>query len=406
MNALTGILLGWVTYSYALLDIGRYSLTVLFVVSLWMAASSITAKRFLTFPMLLLVLSCVLAVVKSLLTYPEMEKTFTHLIRNGVAIGVLISVQSVDLGKIYPRFKRDLMWIGLAVFLYGIYQYIARRHGWPLAFLPITNQQLGADMGLQRGASNLDMGVGKFTRVSSFFPEPSDLGRFMLWVFGVGLAADRGRRRWVMMVTGLGGVLISQSLGAVVGVFFVLSVLMLVRFDLRKSLVILLVLAIVIPIVLYLLPGVGEMLGYRLGRLLVDRETYLAQQSRFAHVDQNLEVFLEAPFFGHGIASLKKIIPYNVIGNSWNMLLIERGLVGSLLFFAPFIGMLLFFCFSGRNMSEQTNLCLILLCIEVYCFSTFADPYFPIPYIALGFAIANLSSKTTEISQPKETRYA
>ena len=100
----------------------------------------------------------------------------------------------------------------MIVSVYGIYQFAARKYGLPFDFLPITNLQIADDFGYQRGFGKLLTDNLLFTRVSSFFAESSDLGRFLLIVYPWSLYY---KRRSFLPLLVIVNIILSQSLGTI-----------------------------------------------------------------------------------------------------------------------------------------------------------------------------------------------
>ncbi len=381
-------LLGWVTYAFALYNVAeRYSITLLLVVSLLLTVVGLGSKRLLTVPVACLLSSGLLAWLVAIFSYSYPEKTLTHLVQYLLAVGAMAGAHSIDWEIAFPRFRRAILWIAGITLAYGAYQFVARKHGLPFAFLPMTNLQLGSDEGLQRGAMNLMRGASYFTRVSSFFPEPSDLGRFMLWVFAVGYASAKGRLRLALICTGLAGVIISQSMGGLVGVPFLVVVATLLKRDFRRVLLFFVMGAVIAAAMYKFVPQAFHALGTRAGLIVTEREQYLLQSGRFADVEDNIRVFRDSPFVGYGLASLKHEVPDNVVASAWELLLIERGLLGTILFMAPFFWAFGRLGLSGGKSNEMRNVALMLLIVEIYMFATFSTVFFPATYVALGFAL-------------------
>ena len=240
---------------------------------------------------------------------------------------------------------------------------------------------------MQRGVSNVLLGADRFTRVSSFFAEPSDLGRFMLWILAVGYACAKGRLRLALMGMGLAGVLISQSMGGVVGVLFLVIVVTTMRRGFRRALLFLCIGAVMLAALAHFFPQAAETLRTRVELIAIEREGRLLQRGRFADMEDNCRIILDAPYLGYGLASLKEIAPENVISSAIELLLLERGVLGASLFFAPFLWALARLALAGSTRDEMQDTALMILVVEMYCFATFAMIYFQPIYLALGFAL-------------------
>ncbi len=399
------LLLGWVTYSFALFNVGRFSITIMLLTSLLMCLHGLKSPRLLTFSTLSLLLSGLIAWLVSFFLYGEVEKPLTHLIQYLLVIGVFISMRTLQWEEVFPRFRKLLFWLAALVLIYGAYQFFARSHNLPFAYLPITNLQLGADEGFQRGISNVALGAGIFTRVSSFFAEPSDLGRFMLWVFAVGYACERGRLRTLLVGLGITGILVSQSMGGVVGGVFLVGVITLLKRDLRRAAMFVVVGSLALVAVAYFIPQSLETLANRAETIASGGSERLLQRGRFADMGDNLRLFMEAPLLGHGLASVKIVAPDNVVASAWELLLIERGLLGTILFMAPFFVIFLKLGLTHKSQGSLGKTALVLLIVEMYSFATFSSVFFPVTYLALGlavYAVATSPSSPTPLDEESE----
>lgn len=381
-------LAGWATYGFSLFDVGRFSITLLLLASLALALSGFRLSRTALAAFACLLFSCLLAWFIALAKYPELEKTFTHLAQCMVAIGVMTGAASINWEKELPRLRAALLFTAIVVLAYGFYQIAARRLLLPGAFLPITNLQLATDEGLQRGFSHASLGAPMFTRVSSFFPEPSDLGRFMLWVFAFGYACRRGKLKFLLMGTGVAGIILSQSMGGLVGLAFLVSLTILLKRDFRGFVLAIVFFGGAVAGFSHFWPEETEQVKTRAETIAVMPETHLAQTGRFAYVGDHFALFQESPILGYGLASIKKVTdPSSVVVNACMFQLLERGIVGSILFFGPFLWCFVYLSRLGSKRDEITNTALLILIVEIFCFSTFAMVYFPPIYLALGLAL-------------------
>lgn len=397
---LIAIFLGWVTNSFSLYDVGSHSLTLLLLASVAMGAFALWGKPSSALPALLcLGASAVLGLCVSLRNDLEMTKPATHLIQSVIGLGVLAGSTSLDLKRQLPWLRRLILVLGGSVLLFGLYQLAARVLELPFAFLPITNLQLGADDGFQRGYSHALLAGGGVTRASSLFAEPSDMGRFMLWIIAFGYPC---RERWLhelLLTVGITGILVSQSMSGLIGLGVLLLVIVPLQRDLGRLLFVGLLCVAVLAIALYLFPEIGETVGQRAASMLLDREDHLLQSGRFRDQYDNLQLFAEAPLLGHGLASVATVAADNIIGNSFALLLIERGLIGTALFLLPFLWYLFRLGpnLGARREAEQTAFALLV--VEMYSFATFGAIYFGPIYLALGFAVSQ-AADIARVSPP------
>lgn len=394
-------LVGWVTFAFSLFDVGRFSITLLWLASFALALSGFRFPRYALVVGIWLLCGTLLAWLISFAKYPEDERTYTHLLQSLLAIGVMLGASAIDWDRYLSALRKTVATIGIIVFIFGIYQIAAREFSLPLDFLPITNQQLAAEEGLQRGYTVIFEGGGLFTRVSSFMPEPSDLGRFMLWVFAVGYACRARRQRFVIMGVGAAGILLSQSMGALVGLVFLVSAVLFLKRDTRGFAVAVVLVLTGIGVFAYCAPDEARNISERAARIITERQSYLDQTKRFGSHRDNMEVFRESPLLGHGIGTLTKVKrPDAVVSSSFMFNLIERGIIGSFLFYLPFFWVFFRLLRSSSKQDEITQTALFVLIVELYCFWTFATVYFPPLYFALGFAVSRLTlPRATEAKQ-------
>jgi len=400
---LLAFFVGWATFAFGLFDLGRFSITLLILASIGLTLLGFRPTPLNLLTGWVLLTSTLLALCVALLVNPGSARTYTHFFQSLLAIGVMLNVASMDWERQLSRMRWTMLTVAASIVVFGCYQLIARNFDLPFAFLPITNQQLLSDEGLQRGYGTVFLGAGSFTRVSSFFPEPSDLGRFMLWVFVIGFASARQFDKLVFMGLGMVGIILSQSMGAMLGFAVFLPLAMLVKRDARGGLQALLVVIVATISLVIIFPTNASLLLERAVTILTERENYLMETQRFAYIGEGLRVFLERPLVGHGIGSLRSVVsPDAVISSTFLLNLIERGLAGSFLYYAPFFCIFLLLACKNTARDETTQTALFLLLCELYFFSTFAMPYFPPTYFALGFAVAELA-RSYRYDVPRQT---
>jgi len=393
-------LIGWVTYTFSLFNVGRFSITLMLLFSVVMTIYALIHTRpLISTASACLLLSGMIAFMVAFVSYESVDRTFTHLVQCYLGVGVLMGAEAIDWRPILPRFRKILFWVAIVVLTYGFYQYIARLRGLPFAFLPMTNLQLGVDEGFQRGITASMRWGGPFLRVSSLFPEPGDFGRFMLWVFAVGYGSMHGRTHWLMICMGLVGILLSQSLGAIVGIIFIVVVITALKRNFGRLFLFLFLGTVLVLIMIHFFPQVIREVGIRTVSITDERYS-----GRFSSIADNFNIILEAPFFGHGIASMEKVAPYNVIGGVLELQLIERGVLGALLFFGPFLLAFIGLASLSSSRDEVSNIALMILIIEIYSFAWKPQIYFPTLYLALGFALSQISGKKRIIAQHAQMR--
>lgn len=394
----TGILflffLGWITYSFSLFDVGPYSFTLLLLASIGLGLFGLRLHRAFLLAMVCLVASGFLAVGVAIADLPT-TKTLTHTLQYLICLGVVQGAASVDWERHFGSLRRGLLILALVVFSFGIYQALARGGGLPFAFLPVTNLQLGSDEGLQRGYGRSSSG-GSFLRVSSFFAEPSDMGRFMLWILALGYVCRNRSQKLLLMFIAMGGILISQSMGGLVGAVVLVGAAAVLRRDVRGLGLGVAAMAIVFPVLLYVFPQVTETVVSRAVTIWCDREAYLLDTGRFVDLSYQIETVLDAPLLGHGMASVEQVASSQIVSVGYILLLIERGLVGTFLFLAPFVWALCRLALSRTSYEDETkHTAILLLVVELYCLFTFSSQYFSPLYFALGFALAAAHSRAS-----------
>ncbi len=401
LTVLAAVFIGWVFYAFSIFDLGRFSITLLLISSATLAVTSgirLTDALFKT--VICLTVSTLLCWAIALLKYPDAERTFTHLFQSILSIGILIGAASTDWDDFLPPLRKVLVVLVLVVIGYGFYQLVARRLGLPYAFLPMTNLQLGSDEGMQRGYSLVIDGAA-FTRISSFFAEPSDLGRFMLWVFALGYACREIKMKLFLMGAGVAGIALSQSMGSIVGLLFFTSVVMILKRDVRGLVLTSIVFIVSFVALSYFAPDEIARVKERAIQVLFHTERYITGTGRFYFMKEHWAVFMKAPFFGYGIASINKIVASDsYVVNAILFVMLERGIFGSVLFFGPFLWAFLTLGLSVSKADEVTQTALYILIMEMFCFSTFAMIYFPPVYLALGFAVSQISKQ--RYSRPLE----
>ena len=405
-------LVGWVTYQFSLFDVGRFSITLLLLVSCLLTARALCSRCLFSACSLSLFMSGFLAWTVAFLSYAELEKTFTHLIQYSLALGVMVGAQSLDWRRLFPRFRKYLLWIAAIVLAYGCYQYVARQQGLPFAFLPVTNQQLSLKEeqgGLQRGAKLAMTDRVERARVSSFFIEPGHMATFMLWVFAVGYGCMKSRTGTLLMLVGSMGALLSQSMFAPIGLL-VLPIVMTIlridfrRIDLRRGAKLLFLAAVVVVTLFAFFAPVFDTLGSRARLIVTEREQYLVQRQRWASVEDNFRIFLEAPFLGHGMASIKKVAPENVMGSAIPAHLIEHGLIGTFLYFAPFFWAVAKLSLSRCRNDEVANVALAMLIVAILSFGRNYHVFFAPVYLSLGFALSQAHKQKHTLARHIQVR--
>jgi O-Antigen ligase len=365
-------MLGWVTEQFTLIDIGKYSIPLLFVAALpFCTRISAASSTFLILPLASTVFSVIIGLLSGLTPIKVLSQAALQIL----AIAFSAGVAAIDWRNNLEKLARVMVIFAIPVVGYGGYQMVARIAHLPFAFLPVTNQQEYAAGGLQRGWEK-----AVFTRASSFFIEPAAFGYFCLWLFVLGLSLKHGVLRYWALALAFSGILFSQSLSAVLGV----GVLLIVYFVthpinlnvLRQVAILAVVLGLALAIVPPLMPDVFAPFADRIQQAVALDER--ADSGRVDHLPAAWEVFKDAPVWGHGLSSLaasgddKGI---DVISVTYALLLMERGLIGTLLFLAPWMYIGGKACFMPADDPYKT-LAILLSAVHLYGFSTSSLTYF------------------------------
>lgn len=381
-------LLGWVTYIFALVNIGPISLTTSLLVASFFSFEATRARYLFSGPLISILLSTLLAWSVSIMLHGGLGKPTMHLIQAVLALGVMSVAVSLNWHRAFYWVQKSILILALVSLIYAIYQFFARSIGLPFAFLPVTNAQIGSDAGFQRGYIKVLDDIG-FTRVSAFFAEPSDLGRFMVWVFCFAILTGSKKVRIWMSTIALMGILISQSFGAVVALACIFLVLTVTFRSYKLFFQVLGSIVTALIAVGFLAPQVIQVLVDR-GRNIVLGGFYsLALTGRFRDLADAWDLIWERPLFGYGLASIGPLMPGKVLSDSYTILMFERGLVGSLLFFLPFfMSTLMFFWYRDSLLKEPMFRAAYLVGVaEIFFFFTFGQIYFTPLYFALGFQV-------------------
>lgn len=220
----------------------------------------------------------------------------------------------------------------MIVSVYGIYQFAARKYGLPFDFLPITNLQIADDLGYQRGFGKLFNDNQLFTRVSSFFAESSDLGRFLLIIYPWSLYY---KRRIFLLFLVIVNIILSQSIGTIfVGIIGAI-VWYSVNYNFFKDLKRLVYPIIIIISISYLILHTGNddfnSLG-RLSKISYLGWDYLSTTERFQDTQFIIEIIAKKPILGYGLGSISDFTSSLVVSNLFFLILIEKGILGLTLF--------------------------------------------------------------------------
>lgn len=380
-------LIGWITEEFSLINIGRYSIPLLYLAAL--PFCSRLSSRF--FPFLVLpAISTLFAFVVGSMEGVDLNHILSQTALQVLALLFAAGVYAIDWRAYKEKLARALVVLGVPVVIYGGYQMVARPAHLPFAFLPVTNQQEYALEGLQRGWEKAE-----FTRASSLFVEPASFGYFCLWLVLVGISLDGGRLQKAALALGLAGIVFSQSLSAVIGLAILVIVYSFthpVNFQLVRRVI---VAAIISTVLLFiLLPLFPDALTHFAERIhdavnLDER----ADSGRVDHLPACWEIFTRAPVWGHGISSQSAAGAdgLDVTSVSYALLLMERGALGTALFFAPWIFVALRACMLPRADPGRT-VAILLAALNLYAFATSSMAYFLPYWFSLGMIASIVSN--------------
>jgi O-Antigen ligase len=381
---------GWATQGLTLFDVGRYSFPLIYFAAVpFCYKFNARSFNFLAFP----ILSSFFAVMVAFLEGADSKHILSQSILQCLAILFAGGVASIDWRKHLDTLSKCIVGLGIPIVAYAGYQMAARIAHWPFAFLPITNQQYYIDGGLQR-----DWDKAEVTRASSVFSEPSELGFYCLWLVVLGLACNNGRLRIAAMLLGCTGILFSQSLSAVLGGFVVLIAYLLshrVSSQTLKQIAVMGILTLsLIGLMKPLAPEAFDRLSDRLTQAATLDER--ADSGRVDHLPACWRIFSESPVWGHGISSLAAATSSgsDVTTVNYAMLLMERGLIGTIFFLVPWIT-LTFRVWRLPEALPGRSMALLLMVMTLYSFWNFSLTYFLPFWFALGFAASIVNSHTS-----------
>ncbi len=382
-NLLCFFLLGWITEQFTLVDFGHYSVPLLYLAVLpFCLRVSSRSLLFVGLP----VVSALFAVTVGWAEGVDLPHIVSQAALQVLAILFAAGVCTMDWRDQTVKLAKGLVLFGIPVVAYGGYQMFARTFHLPFAFLPVTNKQEYAVDGLQRGWEKSD-----FTRASSLFVEPAAFGYFCLWLVVIGLSLEKSRLRNVALLLALGGILFSQSLSAVLGLGILLLVYVCshpinVRL-IRQLITVAVVVALGFALIPLLVPDALSLFSERIQQALTLDER--ADSGRVDHLPACWEIYKRAPVWGHGISSLAAADAdgsgSDVTSVTYALLLMERGAIGGLLFFVPWILVTLRAWMLPKTDAGRT-LAILLSALNLYAFATSSLAYFLPFWFSLGIA--------------------
>ena len=377
-------ILGWITQQFALLNVGRYSIILIYIAAIPFCQR--ITQRSVTF----IILPLISTLLSAMVAYFQGASNPTAILSQGalqmLAIAFAGGVAAIDWRKYFLPFTKAFVVMGAPIVAFGGYQMIARAKHLPYAFLPVTNQQEYAEGGLQRGWEK-----DHFTRASATFVEPSEFGYFSLWLLLLGLSASKGRWRLWALGLALCGILFSQSLSAALGAAVLLLAYLVVNpinFNLLRQIAIVLIVAVMaIFCIAPLMPDAFEAFSKRIDEAVtLDNR---ADSGRVDHLPANWRSFMEEPVWGHGLgsASSAESNGIDVTTFTYFLLLIERGAVGTVLFLTPWVWL------AWRSVKLPASdvmrtPCVLMSALNFYIFATSSMAYTLMYWLALGICAA------------------
>jgi hypothetical protein len=373
-------ILGWVTQEFALFNVGKYSMLLVYFAAIPFCRR--ITQRSVMFVLLPLISTALAALVGFYLGGVNPAGIASQAALQLLAIALAAGVASIDWRKHFLPLTKALIVLGVPIVAFGGYQMLARARHLPYAFLPVTNQQEYADGGLQRGWEK-----EQFTRASSIFVEPSEFGYFCLWLLLVGLSMTKGPWRVCAIVLAFSGMLFSQSLSGALGLAILFAAYLAVNrisFTVVRQVAIVAIASVMAVFAIApLMPDAFDAFSQRIQQAVTldDR----ADSGRVDHLPANWRNFMEEPLWGHGLASASSAEAngIDVTTFTYFLILIERGMVGTALFFAPWLWL------GWRSVrlppsDPMRTPCVLLSALNLYSFATSSVAY-SLPYwFALG----------------------
>jgi O-antigen ligase len=376
---------GWVTFSFSLADFGRYSVTLLYLAALpFCFRISSRSVVLLILPLLSTVLAALVAYFDGFPITPILSQGALQLL--AIAFGA--GVAAIDWRQNFVVLTRVMVIIGVPLVAFGGYQMIARANHLRFAYLPITNQQVYATGGLQRG-----WWIQNYARASSLFAEPSEFGYYCLWLLVLGVSLEKGALRYSALVLAFSGILFSQSLGAVLGV----GMLLLVYFVthplnlkvLRQSVALVLLSGVALLVIPPMMPDSFARFSKRIQQALTLDER--ADSGRVDHLPACWAIIQESPIWGHGLASIASTENHDIDSTTvaYAMLLMERGAIGTALLLAPWIYIAIQSLLLPQGDKARTPI-VLLTTLQIFAFCTSSVISFLPYWLSLGMTASLL----------------
>jgi hypothetical protein len=371
--------LGWSSQSLALFDIGRYSFPLILFVGLPFVL--LITYRSLSF-MVLPITSSIFAIAVGFLQGVEASHVLSQAMLQTLAITFAAGIAAINWHQHRNSLERVIVWMGIPIVGYGCYQMLARVAHLPGAFLPVTNQQYYVEGGLQR-----DWDKAEVTRASSVFSEPSELGYYCLWLLVIGLSTKNKKIRLLSTSFAAIGIIVSQSLSAVLGALIICLAYFMVQGISRQIVRHIILLAVVSAGVALSFKSLAPTAFDRFSERIVEAASFdgRADSGRVDHLPACIELIKASPVWGYGLSGMAAAgrDGADVTTVNYVMVWLERGTIGALLFFIPWFTLAIRAYFLPRNTGGRT-LSFLLLVMTLYSFTSFSITYFLPFWLAFG----------------------
>ncbi len=371
--------LGWSTESLTLFNIGRYSFPLILFVGL--PFSLLLTYRSLSF-LALPIASSIFAIAVGFLQGIEVSHILSQALLQTLAIIFAAGIAAINWHQHRNSLERVIVGMGIPIVGYGCYQMLARVAHLPGAFLPVTNQQYYIEGGLQR-----DWDKAEVTRASSVFSEPSELGYYCLWILVIGLSTENKKIRVLSISLAAIGILLSQSLSAVLGAVAICLAYFIGQGISRQIVRQIFLLAIVSVGVAVAFKSLAPTAFDRFSERIVEAASFdgRADSGRVDHLPACIELIKASPIWGYGLSGMAAAgrDGADVTTVNYVMVWLERGSIGALLFFVPWFTLAIRAWLLPRNASGRI-LSFLLLTMTLYSFTSFSITYFLPFWLAFG----------------------
>jgi O-Antigen ligase len=370
---------GWGTQALTLFDIGRYSFPLILFVGL--PFCFLITYRSLSF-LVLPIASSLFAVAVGIIEGVGISHVLSQAVLQTLAITFAAGVAAINWHRHKNSLELVISGMGVPIVLYGCYQMVARVAHLPGAFLPVTNQQYYVEGGLQR-----DWDKAETTRASSIFSEPSELGFYCLWLLVIGLSTESKKLRIVSISLAAIGILVSQSLSAILGAVAICLAYFLVQGVSRQILRQIALLAVVFAGVAVGFKSLAPEAYDHFSERIVEAASFdnRADSGRVDHLPACMELIRLSPVWGYGLSGMAGAGSdgADVTTVNYVMVWLERGTIGALLFFIPWFTLTLRAWLLPRNAGGKT-FAFLLLVMTLYSFTSFSLTYFLPFWLAFG----------------------